>query len=222
MINRYTSYTLAEPEDRLVHLENYGPYKDIISGKKVRINVSSLGTSEQWQSHYDSVLNLFKDGVETECVQKGFVNIVFADGSDLDLSLADYLLNLIMWNMLIRTNIPIMPMHVFFANEIKKDTIKDYIDTFLIDTSRKSFTNKELNNIIDDTLYRMHDIDSFAMFLANTVNLEDNVFLMERCEAFNNCMHADLSGVPADHGTADCSDGIFCGTCQPEKGGAVF
>lgn len=196
-MNKYTTFALADEKSRLIHIENYGPYADIINRRKVCINVSSI-TKETWQSHYDSVLNLFKDGIETECIQKGFVVVTFANGSSIELSLADYLLNLIMWNMLIRTNIPIMPMHIFFSNEIKKDTIKEYIDRFLIDTSRKNFTNKELNNIIDDTLYRIHDIDSFAMFLANTVNLEDNVFLMQRCNEFDACMHADLSGVPLE------------------------
>ena len=167
---KYTTFAMADELNRLVHIENYGPYAGIVNREKVHINVLSI-TKDTWQSHYDSVLNLFKDGIETECIQKGFVNVTFSNGSNIDLSLADYLLNLIMWNMLIRTDIPIMPMHIFFANEIKKDTIKDYIDTFLIDTSRKKFTNKELNNIIDDTLYRIHDIDSFEMFLSNTVNL---------------------------------------------------
>lgn len=195
-MERYTTFNNIGEQVRLVHPENYGPYVGIINHEKVHINVSAIASN--WQLHYDSILNLFRDGIETECIQNGFVNIIFANGFDADLSLADYLLNLIMWNMLIRTNIPIMPMHIFFANEIKKDSIKDYIDRFLIDTSRKKFTNKELNNIIDDTLYRIHDIDSFAMFLSNTVNLEDNIFLMEQCEAFNNCMHADLSGVPLE------------------------
>lgn len=196
-ITKYTTFEMAEESSRLVHIENYGQYAEIIKHKKIYINVSSL-TKDSWQSHYDSVLNLFKDGIETECIQTGFVNVTFSNGKSIDLSLADYLLNLIMWNMLIRTDIPILPMHIFFANEIKKDTIKDYIDKFLIDTSRKNFTNRELNNIIDDTLFRIHDIDSFAMFLSNTVNLEDNVFLMNQCADFNDCMHADLSGVPLE------------------------
>ena len=200
-MNKYKSYNVKLHESiqpsRLVNIENYGPYVGIIEGKVVSVDLRTL-TKDTWQSHYDSVLNLFKDGIETECVQKGFVTVTFYNNVAIDLSLADYLLNLIMWNMLIRTDNPIYPMHIFFANEIKKDTIKDYIDRFLIDTSRRKFTNKELNNIIDDTLFRIHDIDSFAMFLSNTVNLEDNVFLMNRCIDFNDCMHADLSGVPLE------------------------
>lgn len=193
----YTTFNMAEPELRLVHPENYSMYAGIINFERIPINVNSL-TMETWQSHYDSVLNLFKDGIECECIQKGFVSVTFANGSTIDLALPDYLLNLIMWHMLISTNIPIMPMHIFFANEIKQDTIKDYIDRFLIDTSRRAFSNRVLNNIIDETLYRLHDIDSFAMFLSNTVNLEDNVFLMQESDVFNDCMHADLAGVPLE------------------------
>lgn len=183
--------------DALNHPENYGVYAAVISGTPIRINTKDI-TVETWQSHYDSVLNLLKDGIETETVQKCFITITFADGIVVELAITDYLINLMMWNMLIRTNHQIESKHIFFDTEIKKDTIKDYIDKFLIDVSRKQFTNKELNNIIDDTLYRIHDIDGFAMYLSNTVNLEDNVFLMQKCPEFNECMHADLSSVPIE------------------------
>ena len=179
------------------HPENYGIYAPIANAEKIFVNTSSI-TKDTWQNHYNSVLNLFKDGIETDNVQNGFINVTFADGVSLDISLADYLINLMMWNMLIRVNIPVESRHIFFDDEIKKDTIKDYIDKFLIDTSRKNFTNKELNNIIDDVLYHFHDVDAFAMFLANTVNLEDNVFLMQRNQDFYDCMHADLTKVPIE------------------------
>ena len=181
----------------LQYPENYGMYAGIIQGDKICIHTDDL-TVGTWDRHYTSVLNLFKDGIATEEVQGAFIYVHFMDGVDLEIALADYLLNLIMWNMLIRTETPICSYHVFFADEIKKDTIKDYIDRFLIDENRKRYNNIELNNIIDDTLYRIHDIDEFAFFFANTVNLEDNVFLMQKCEEFNECMHADLSGVPIE------------------------
>jgi hypothetical protein len=198
---KQTSNNQSITVGRLIHLDNYGPYASIVDGTTPHINVSVDITKETWQSHYDSVLNIFKDGIENEVVQKTPITVIFAKpiyGTSVRLMLPDYFINLIMWNMLIRTNIEIEPKHIFFANEIKRDTIKAYIDKFLIDTSRKRFSNKELNNIIDDTLYRIHDIDGFAMYLANTVNLEDNVFLMEKCPEFDACMHADLTGVPLE------------------------
>ena len=188
---------VAVEVESLNHPENYGIYEPIRYGEMVTIHTSSI-TKETWASHYNSVLNLFKDGIETDLVQGGFVHVIFSDGIELELTLEDYQLNLIMWTMLIRTDIPICGYHVFFSKEIKKDTIKNYIDKFLIDTSRKRFTNKELNNIIDDTLCHMHDIDGFAMFFANTVNLEDNAFLMRVSKQFDECMHLDLADAPIE------------------------
>lgn len=175
----------------------YGVYASVLKNEKPLIDVSLI-TKEGWKDHYNKLLSLFKDAIETKEVETGFVTIRFSDGISLDLSLPDYLLNLIMWSMLVRTDVEICSYHVFFDKEITKDTIKDYIDKFLIDVSRKRFTNIELNNTIDDTLCMFHDIDQFSMFFSNTVNLEDNIFLMNSHKDFYECMHADLSGVPIE------------------------
>ena len=201
-VKTYKAYNYLDKIDNYVsglsdNPDYYGPYSAIIKGEKVIINLSSF-TDSAWTSHYDYLLALFEDGIETKEVQEGFVHVIFTDGIEFDLSIMDYFINLMMWSMLIRTNIPICGYHVFFDTEITKDTIKSYIDKFLINISRKRFSNLELNNIIDDTLYRFHDIDQFAMFFSNTVNLEDNVFLMRTHKEFNDCMHADLSGVPIE------------------------
>ena len=192
--DKYTySHTLSNPE-------NYGPYASIVdfeNDNQIFVNTRDIN-KENWSEHYNSILNILKDGIESDEVQGSFISITFADNNILELSIMDYLINLIMWNMLIRTDTPIESKHVFFDNEIKKDSIKDYIDKYFIDANRKRFTNKDLNNIIDDTLCHFHDIDSFAMFLSNTVNLEDNVFLMNKCSDFYECMHADLSSVPIE------------------------
>ena len=181
----------------LSNMDNYGPYAAIAYGKNVYVNTNSI-TRETWQNHYDSVLNILKDGIETDEVQQGFVNITFADGVVLDLSLVDYLINLMLWTMIIRTNSKIESKHVFFEKYINKKSIKNYIDKHLIKVNRRYFSNRELNNIIDDTLVHFHDIDKFAFFLANTVNLEDSVFLMEKNEEFYKALHPDLSNVPLE------------------------
>lgn len=181
----------------LAHKENYGVYFPLAENKCVSINSSDL-TKESWFYHYNSIMNVLRDGIEMDEVQKNFISILFADGVTLDLYVVDYYLNLIFWNMLIQTNTPIESKHVFFAKEITKNTIKDYIDRWLIEENRTKFSNKVLNNIIDDTLFRFHDINEFAFYLSNTVNLEDNIFLMDKCPEFYECMHADLSAVPIE------------------------
>lgn len=190
-IPEYTSGLSSNPDE-------YGIYSSVLKNEKPTVNVSIFSSEKEWEVQYKNLLSLLEDGIESKEVEDGFVHIIFSDNYELDLSLMDYLLNLIMWSMLIRTNVAICSYHVFFDKEITKDTIKDYIDRFLIDVSRKRFTNMELNNIIDDTLCRFHDIDQFSMFFSNTVNLEDNVFLMNTNKDFYECMHADLSGVPME------------------------
>lgn len=191
-----SSMEILETES-LNHLENYGVYASIADNESINVNVSDI-TVSTWRDHYNSIINLLKDGIETDEVQNGIINITFTDNVTLSLMIPDYYLNLIMWHMLIKTNTPIKSYHVFFDDEIKQDTIKEYIDRFLIDENRKRFSNKDLNNIIDDTLHYIHDLDQFAMFFSNTVNLEDNVFLMRGSPEFNNCMHVDLSKVPLE------------------------
>ena len=82
--------------------ENYGAYKNIALGKNVKINAAEI-TKDNWISHYGAILNILRDGIETVEVQDSFIKVTFADNVTLDLSIPDYLLNLIMWNMLIRT-----------------------------------------------------------------------------------------------------------------------
>lgn len=184
-------------EIQFTHPENYWIYQPITNREIVSIDSRSIDISN-WQNHYDAILNLLRDGIETDEIHKGIISVTFADDITVELYIVDYIINLMMWNMLIRTGMVIESRHIFFDNEITQDTIKKYIDKFLIDENRKRFTNKELNNIIDDTLYKIHDIDEFALYLSNTVNLEDNVMLMNNCKEFYECMHPDMSSVPIE------------------------
>jgi hypothetical protein len=55
-----------------------------------------------------------------------------------------------------------------------------------------------LNNIIDDAMYLYSHIDNFAMYLANTINLEDNIKMMQTIPEFNQIINADLSNIPIE------------------------
>ena len=139
-----------QEQNTLVNLENYGPYATIAHYDHFSILVSSI-TKENWRTHYDSILNILKDGIYTERVQKYMINVNFGD-FDADLSLVDYWFNLIMWSMLILTDIPVRPKHIFFSDNIEGKNIKNYIDEFFIDANRSKFDNRTLNNIIADVL----------------------------------------------------------------------
>lgn len=185
-----------QEQNTLVNLENYGPYATIAHYDHFSILVSSI-TKENWRTHYDSILNILKDGIYTERVQRYMINVNFGD-FDVDLSLIDYCFNLIMWSMLILTDIPVRPKHIFFSDNIEGKNIKNYIDEFFIDANRSKFDNRTLNNIIADVLQCYHDIDTFAPYLCNTLNLEDSAELMMKDKEYYECLHKSFASYPMD------------------------
>lgn len=181
----------------LDNLENYGVYSELVQNRKIIINTKDINI-DNWDNHFASILNIFKDGIETDFVQSLFITVDFNGVIQVDLSITDYFFNLIMWYLIIRTGDPIEPKHLLFEKELTGRVIKKYIDNHFISINRKRFTNKELNNIIDDTLHAYSHINQFAFYLANTINLEDTLDLMKADPEVYDVLHADLSNLPLE------------------------
>ena len=180
----------------MLYLENYGPYAELVQNRRMVIEVSSI-TKDNWEMHFNSILNIMKDAIETDICSNTFITVRFKE-IDVDLSIIDYWFNLIMWYLLVRTDKEVRPCHLFFDENLTRKSIKKYIDEFFIEENRTKLDNVELNNIIDDCLYRYSFIDLFSMFLANTINLEDFIKLMNEEPEFYSILHADLSNVPLE------------------------
>ena len=180
----------------LTNFANYGPFAEFARTGKYTLNVSDI-TIDTWQSYYDGILNIFKDGIETDEVQKTFIVIDFGIAT-CELAMVDLFFNIIMWYLIIRTGNKIEPKHLFFSDAITGKSIKKYIDDFFIKVNRKTMSNIEMNVIISDMLHNFAAIDQFSMYFANTINLEDNIDLMRRSKEFYDIIHVDLSGVPIE------------------------
>ena len=113
----------------LVNFNNYGIYANLILGQPLTIHTNDI-TKENILTHYYSLLNVFRDGIETETVQQTFINICFDENNDVccELSLPDYFINLIFWYMIVHSDQKIKGKHLFFNRAITRDTIKEYID----------------------------------------------------------------------------------------------
>jgi len=181
----------------LCNLNMYGPFTPIATGEPFILSVTDIN-KDNWNSYYQSILNILKDAIYTDYLHEYQVNVVFADGNDVDLSVMDLYFNIIMWRLLIWTNTPIMCYHIFYDDEFTAKTIKKYIDKFFISENRTKMSNIALSNIISDTLHFFHDIDIFSLYLSNTLNLEDSIELMNKDPEFYECLHADLSNIPID------------------------
>lgn len=181
----------------LENLDNYGPYKDIGLGLKMTVKVSSINKTN-WESHYRGIVNILKDGIFSYYVQKYFLVLDFGRGKTCHLSIPDYFFNLIMWRPILWIDQKIKPKNIFFPESITAKAIKNYIDEFVISDNRIDHSTRELSIDISDTLYYYHDIEQFANYLCNTLNLEDTVDLMEKDPVFNAALHGSYSGLQVD------------------------
>lgn len=184
-------------ESGLIYPENYGFYAPLAYGEHLVVNTKDISILN-WNDHYKAILSVLKDGIYSDEVHEIMITVVFADNIALDLSIFDYYINLIMWYVLVASNTPICGKHVFFDKEITQNSIKNYIDNFLIEENRKKISNVTLNNIIDDAITRFHDLDLFSLYLSNTLCLEDSIALMEANPEFRDCLDLDVSRVPLE------------------------
>ena len=181
----------------LQNYENYYELSPFIRNGELTIHTDNIN-SDTWDKYYYGCLNIMKDGIETEFVQKGKITVQFPNGKHCRLTVIDLYFNLIMWYMLIHIGNRIESKHLFYDEAITKGTIKKFIDTFTIIPNRENVDFKILNNTIDDALHAYVDVDNFSMFLASTINLEDFINLMEASPRFKELMHIDLSDVPLE------------------------
>ena len=181
----------------LENWQNYGAYISLVKEGSIRIYTGNL-TKENLNDHFYSILNIMRDGIETDFVQHMAINIKFVDNVDVTLSIFDYFLNLIMWNLPLNTDEQITSYFLFFHEKFNRGVIKDYIDDKFLNKNRTKYDTITLCNIIDDTLYRFRYIDEFSLYLCNTINDEDFIELMNKNQEFWNYLHADLSNVPLE------------------------
>lgn len=181
----------------LENWQNYGVYVDLVKTGAIQISTRDL-TKENLNDHFYSILNIMRDGIETEFVQHMAINVKFSDNVDVTLSIFDYFLNLIMWNLPISTDEEISSYFLFFHEKFNRNVIKDYIDDKFLNLNRTKYNTMTLCNIIDDTLYKFKYVDEFSLYLCNTINDEDFIDLMNQNPDVYQYLHADLSGVPLE------------------------
>lgn len=173
------------------------PYEDLCNTGHQTIYTKDLN-QENINNHFNSIINILKDGIETPEVQAMMLHIVFENDTDLDLSIFDYTINLMFWQFCTIVHHPIWDVHVVFPEDITKKYIKEYIDNIFIDKYRKKLPFIELNQTIDAVIGKFRDLRQFQMYLANTLNLEDTIDLMNKYPEFNETVHFDTTGIPLE------------------------
>lgn len=180
----------------LTNYNNYGPFVEFVKTGSYEL-VAREVNQNNWNEYFNGIFNIMRDGIETPFVQETFITINF-DGVKINLSVFDTYFNIIMWQLFTQIGEPIEAKHLFFHENITRKTIKGYIDSHFIEPNKKTIANIRMNNIIDDTLCKFATIDTFAMYLANTINLEDDIALMNACPEYKALLTADFSNIPLE------------------------
>lgn len=177
--------------------EYYSPYERLVTTGYQDIFTKDI-TKENIDILFDHAINILKDGIETDFVQKMKINVHFVDKVDLNLSIFDYLFNLMFWRLRVMIDKKIYSVHLFFPDDIDPSYCKKYIDNVFVDKNRRSIEIIALNNIIDGTVGKFRELRRFQTFLSNSLNLEDTIELMNKYPEFNATMHLDVSNIPLE------------------------
>ena len=179
----------------LTNTTNYGIYNELISNGNITIYTKDI-TKENLEIHFNNVLSILYDGIELDSVHDMMIHIVFTDNIDIDLSIFDYIFNLIFWSLPIEVGEEIDSTKLFWCENINKYEIKDYIDNVFIRKYRTVLPFIKLNNTIDTVFVWFKHLSNFQFYLSNTVNFEDTIKLMKEHEEFNKTIHMEMDGIP--------------------------
>lgn len=168
------------------------PYEDLCTKGTQVINTKDIN-KDNINNHFNSIINILKDGIEDKFVQSMMIHVNFENDTDLDLSIFDYSINLMFWQFCTAVEHPIWDVHIVFPENITKRFIKEYIDNIFIDKYRKKIPFIVMNQTIDDVIGKFRDLRQFQIYLANTLNLEDTIELMKKYPEFNETVHFDVT-----------------------------
>ena len=179
----------------LANTDNYGIYNDLIQKGTITIYTRDIN-KDNLKIHFNNILAILSDGIELEEVHQMMIHVVFTDNEEVDLSIFDYIFNLIFWSLPIEVGEELDSTKFFWCENITKFEIKDYIDNVLVKRYRTRIDFIRLNNIIDELFVWFKYLKNFQMYLANTVNLEDTIKLMKEHKEFNDTIHMSMDNIP--------------------------
>ena len=160
-------------ENSTNYMSDYGIFNNILEGIPITIYTKDI-KKENWNDYYIGLLNLFKDYIEQPNLQNTFITFVFDDGTDIELTTEDALINICMWGFIINADNKIMPYHTFFEEKgITNKAIKRYIDNFCIvpNRNKENISSFMLNNIIYISLRSLNFVGDFGMYFNNSINI---------------------------------------------------
>ena len=176
------------------NFKNYFVYADAVQNKtNFSIYVPDI-TIENINEHIDAIYAILKDGIETNYVHNLLVNVSWGGDINCDLFIIDYWFNLFMWKMILNDGEIVRPKHIFWTPDLRRKNISNFINKYVLTRENKiRLGNAYLNNNIYDATWLFSYTETFAYYLANTINNEDFIDMMNNSQEFYDYTHFDFS-----------------------------
>ena len=181
-------------KEQLRNLDNYGFYQELVENGRMDVD-AHLFTRRNIDDHFNSILAILSDGIETEYVQRMLIHLMFTDGEYADLTITEYMFCLMFFTLPLEAGEEIDSDKLFWVNDLTQDDICKYINDKFIKRYRTKLPLITLNQTIDTIYCKFRDIRKFQPFLMNTVNLKDTIDLMNKYKEFNKAIHCNAEGV---------------------------
>ena len=184
-------------KEQLCNFGNYGIYKDLVINGNMTID-ANLFSRRNIDDHFNEILSILRDGIETEYVQRMMIHLIFTDGEYADLTIFEYMFCLMFFTLPLEAGESIDSDKLFWVTDITQDDICAYINNKFIKRYRTKLPLITLNQTIDTIYSKFRDIKEFQFYLMNTVNLKDTIDLMNKYKEFDKAIHCDAEGVAVE------------------------
>ena len=87
-------------ESNMNQLSDYGIFENIYKGIPIVIRTDEI-TKENLGEYYSGLLNVFRDSIDDENLHCTFIKFIFSDGTDIELTTNDALINICMWGFIV-------------------------------------------------------------------------------------------------------------------------
>ena len=186
--------------DGLVNFKNYYVYADSIKNRSQYVLEVPSISNFNIDDHINAVYSILKDGIETDYIHNIKVKVTWGGDLWCELSYIDLFFTLFMWNGLLKIGAEIRPKHIFWDSTLKRKHIKKFIDKYILTKENKiRISHEDLCMILaDDVVWPFSYTESFAYYLASTINNEDDIDLMNANSEYDALMHKSYANIPFD------------------------
>lgn len=191
------------------HRENYGPFVELLDRGKMTIKTEEINdVTYEW--YLNSLVAFMVDGIEDRLWHgDGKVNVIFTDGESCVLTINDLLANLIMWFVAVKSDSLISSRFLFWDEAITQKTITSYINRNFLENNYKRYNNIYLNRVIADSTALFSLFDRVSKYIADNMNLHDDVLLQRRVPDYYDLLHRDYGNQSLDSAMGSIMDDAY-------------